>query len=304
MLGSPTSHFYIVSLVAFLSTLLAVAVLWAARGLPDPRTFFLGMGFIAMATIFLAHGLGTSPLFHQHIAPGDPAASFSAYAVGGGGAATLAFVACSSTPAATPTAKPVEQVRSSVTSLTPASELRTQMNRLLDEHVYLAMAATDTALDGRGDEYKGAVSALDANSAQLGGLISSAYGDAAGKAFLDGWRRHIGFFVDYTQGVAGKDQPKRAKAVADLNQYAKDLADLLNSANGLPKDAVIGLVQSHAIALCTVIDAQGSGDSASQYAKSRIAADQVRQIGDPLTEATVLKFPDKFSSPPQVSAKP
>ena len=87
VLGSPTSHFYIVSLVAFLSTLLAVAVLWAARGLPDPRTFFLGMGFISMATIFLAHGLGTSPLFHQHIAPGDPAAAFSAYAVGGGGAA-------------------------------------------------------------------------------------------------------------------------------------------------------------------------------------------------------------------------
>lgn len=83
VLGSPTSHFYVVSFVTFLSMLLAVAVLWTARGLPDPRTFFLAMGFIAMATIFLAHGLGTSPLFHQHIAPGDPALAFAAYARGG-----------------------------------------------------------------------------------------------------------------------------------------------------------------------------------------------------------------------------
>ena len=83
VLGDPTSHFYVVSAVTLLSVLLAGAVLWAARGLPDPRTFFLAMGFISMATIFLAHGLGTSPLFHQHIAPGDPAAAFSAYARGG-----------------------------------------------------------------------------------------------------------------------------------------------------------------------------------------------------------------------------
>lgn len=83
VLGDPESHFYIVSMVTVLSMLLAAAVLWASRTLPDPRTWFLAMGFLAMATIFLAHGLGTSPLFHQHIAPGDPAAAFAAYARGG-----------------------------------------------------------------------------------------------------------------------------------------------------------------------------------------------------------------------------
>ena len=68
VVGSPTTHFYVVSVVAALSLVFAVAVLWAARRLPDPRTFFLAMGFISMATIFVAHGLGTSPLFHQHTA--------------------------------------------------------------------------------------------------------------------------------------------------------------------------------------------------------------------------------------------
>ena len=76
LLGSPTTHFYMVSAIAGLAMVLAVAVVWAARRLPDSRTFFLAMGFVSMATIFLAHGLGTSPFFgvgHNH---GD---AYSAY---------------------------------------------------------------------------------------------------------------------------------------------------------------------------------------------------------------------------------
>jgi HD-GYP domain-containing protein (c-di-GMP phosphodiesterase class II) len=66
VLGTPTDHFYVVSTVALLALGFAVAVIVASRKLPDPRTFFLAMGFISMATIFAAHGLGTSPLFQQH----------------------------------------------------------------------------------------------------------------------------------------------------------------------------------------------------------------------------------------------
>ena len=65
-IGSGTPHFYIVSAVAALALALAVSVIVAARRLPDPRTFFLAMGFVAMATIFFAHGLGTSPIFAIH----------------------------------------------------------------------------------------------------------------------------------------------------------------------------------------------------------------------------------------------
>ena len=68
-LGSGTSHFYVVTLVAALALILAVAVIIASRRVPDPRTFFLAMGFVAMATIFFAHGLGTSPVFKVHSHP-------------------------------------------------------------------------------------------------------------------------------------------------------------------------------------------------------------------------------------------
>ena len=71
-LGGGTSHFYVVSAVAALSFALALAVVWAARSVPDPRVTFLALGLLSMAAIFLAHGLGTSPLFASGNAHGEP----------------------------------------------------------------------------------------------------------------------------------------------------------------------------------------------------------------------------------------
>jgi HD-GYP domain-containing protein (c-di-GMP phosphodiesterase class II) len=59
--GSHTIHFVIVSLVAGAALLLALTVAAVVRTIPDARTFFLAMGFVSMAGIFLAHGLGTAP---------------------------------------------------------------------------------------------------------------------------------------------------------------------------------------------------------------------------------------------------
>jgi HD-GYP domain-containing protein (c-di-GMP phosphodiesterase class II) len=54
-------HFVIVTAVSALALVLAATVAYAARSLPDARTFFLAMGFLAMSAVFLAHALGTMP---------------------------------------------------------------------------------------------------------------------------------------------------------------------------------------------------------------------------------------------------
>jgi HD-GYP domain-containing protein (c-di-GMP phosphodiesterase class II) len=61
--GAPTGHFLVVSAVAALALVLALAVVWAVRTLPDARTVLLAVGFLAMAGIFLVHGLGTAPIY-------------------------------------------------------------------------------------------------------------------------------------------------------------------------------------------------------------------------------------------------
>jgi HD-GYP domain-containing protein (c-di-GMP phosphodiesterase class II) len=100
-LGSPTPHFYIVSAAAVLAVVLAIAVLLAARRLPDPRAFFLALGFLSIATIFLAHGLGTSPLFRQREAATTH--SFSDAAASGAQSIGAYSHAVGETPAAGPT---------------------------------------------------------------------------------------------------------------------------------------------------------------------------------------------------------
>ncbi|MBI4785648.1 MAG: copper amine oxidase [Chloroflexi bacterium] len=178
---------------------------------------------------------------------------------------------------------------------TKSGDLHTALNKLLQEHAYLAAAATNAALGGRNDEFKAAADALDGNSVDLSKAIGSVYGGDAEKAFLPLWRKHIGFFVDYTTGVATQDKAKQDKAVNDLIGYTRDFGAFLNSANpNLPADAVSDLVQKHVVGLKSVVDAQGTKDYAAAYTSLRDAAGHMQMIADPLSDAIVKQFPDKF----------
>ena len=177
----------------------------------------------------------------------------------------------------------------------PASTLRATLNWALGEHVYLAASATGAALGGRDAEFKAAADTLDANSVDLSKAIGSVYGPDAEKAFLPLWRSHIGFFVDYTQGAAAKDQAKQDKAVADLVQYTDDFAAFVSGANpNLPKATVADLLKSHVLGLKDAVDAQAAGDAPGAYTALRTAYKHMQMIADPLAAAIVQQFPEKY----------
>src|SRR3546814_1134626 len=98
---------------------------------------------------------------------------------------------------------------------TGAAELRAGLTSLLQEHVYLAGAAISTAVQAGGDmeapAVVSAVDTLDANSVALSEAISSVYGEEGGAQFLELWRNHIGFFVEYTLGGATGDTAMRSE---------------------------------------------------------------------------------------------
>jgi hypothetical protein len=178
-----------------------------------------------------------------------------------------------------------------------ANDLRVALNGLLAEHVTLAAAATQAALRGRKSEFESAAGALDQNSQDLAGAIGSVYGKDAGDAFLPLWRKHIGFFVDYTVGKAQGSKKKQDKAVQDLLQYAADFGAFLNSATpALPKEAVADLVKSHIVSLKEVVDAQAVRNYKLAFEKVRAASRHMQMIGDPLAAAIAAQFPDKFAS--------
>src|SRR5690242_9185343 len=66
----------------------------------------------------------------------------------------------------------------------PAVTLRTNLNLLAQEHVYLAGAAIDAALGGRQDEFQVAAAATDQNSQDLAKAVGSVYGPDAQQTFL------------------------------------------------------------------------------------------------------------------------
>ncbi len=181
-------------------------------------------------------------------------------------------------------------------SFSKASDLRLALNSLLREHVFLAAAATDAALGGRNAEFQAAAGSLDANSVDLSKTVGSVYGLDAEKAFLPLWRKHIGFFVDYTVGVATNDKAKQEKAVADLVQYTKDFGAFIHSASpSLPTNVVAELVKTHVLTLKAVVDAQAAKNWAKADSEIRTAASHMQMIADPLAQAIVNQFPNKFA---------
>ena len=175
-------------------------------------------------------------------------------------------------------------------------DLRVGLNQLLQEHLYLASDATGAALGGRNDEFAAAGAALNANGTDIGAAIGSVYGDAAKDQFNQIWSAHNGFFVDYTTGVATKDQAKMDQAVKDLTTvYLPKFAEFLAGATGLPNDALTALIKEHVLTTKAIVDAQGAKDFKAAAAADRTAGQHMEMIGDPLAKAIVAKVPAKFS---------
>jgi hypothetical protein len=156
-----------------------------------------------------------------------------------------------------------------------AATTRAVLTAQLEEHVYLAGIATGTALNKgpNSPEFAAAAKALDANSVQLAETVGSVYGKAGGDQFLALWRKHIGFFVDYTVGAATKDAAKKAQAAKDLDGYRADFGAFIESATEgtLTKAAVAEELKPHVASLTAAIDAQAA-KSPKQFELLKAAA--------------------------------
>jgi len=200
---------------------------------------------------------------------------------------TVSLAACGSSDNSS---KPASQssvaaVSGSASTATPAAELRAGLTHLLTQHVYLAGIALKTAVDKGGNmkdpSVTAAVSALDENSVALSKAVGAAYPDAE-KPFLDSWRQHIGFFVDYTLGKATKNQAMVTKAQSDLDGYRTSFGQLIHSVvPELPADAVAKELVPHVATLEAYIDSLVAGDGKA-FAKLVTAADHMPMTADTL----------------------
>ena len=231
---------------------------------------------------------------YPRLATAGIALSILAAACGSAGTGTTSPSPSATVKAAAASPSATTTTSAATSSMTKAADLRVAMNLLLMDHVYNASQATGAALRGDDAGFKAAAATLDKNTVGLGDAIGSVYGDAAKTTFLELWRKHIGFFVDYTQGAAAKDQAKKDKAKTDLDGYRKDFDAFLSGANpNLPKGAVADLLVPHVTGLFAVIDAQAAKDPMVAD-KIKTVASHSQKIADPLSGAIAKQFPDKL----------
>lgn len=179
---------------------------------------------------------------------------------------------------------------------TKAGDLRVALNNLLGSHVYLAGLPVRMALGGSDPGFKAGAATLDKNTVELGKAIGSVYGADGEKKFLELWRAHIGMFVAYTQGAAANDAAAKQKAVSDLDGYRRDFDAFLSGANpNLPKGAVAQLLTMHVSGLAKSVDQLAAKDYRSAYVTLKGAEDHSQMIADPLADAILKQFPDKFA---------
>jgi hypothetical protein len=178
----------------------------------------------------------------------------------------------------------------------PASDLRLTLDRLLGEHALLAQFATQKGYAGEKD-FKVIGAALDENSVELSEAIGSVYGDEAQEEFLNGdlkWRPHIGFFVDYTVGLAKKDKPMQKTAVGNLKGYTQSFSAFLAQATELPQPALRANISEHVTQLKGQIDAYSAGKYDESYGQLREAYAHMFMTGDTLADGIVNQSPEKF----------
>lgn len=137
------------------------------------------------------------------------------------------------------------------------SALRAGLTGLLIQHVAQTAQVVQTAVETSltAPQTAASVKALDQNTVNLGNAIGSIYGASARTAFLKMWRAHIGFFVNYTKGLATHDTKLVSKAQKQLAGYKQDFAKFLGTATGLPPSAVAADLQGHITTLEAAIRA-------------------------------------------------
>jgi hypothetical protein len=179
------------------------------------------------------------------------------------------------------------------------SSLRAALTGLLIQHVAATAFVVQTAVAHGGSltapEVKGAIGALTDNTNQLGAAIGSVYGPAAQAKFLKLWNAHIGYFVNYTLGVATHNKAKVITANNDLGGYINQFSQFIAGATKLPAAAVAADLKGHVSTLEAVINDIVAGKSSASGALL-MAENHMAGTGAVLAQGIAASMPSKFGS--------
>src|ERR1700674_1656429 len=175
-----------------------------------------------------------------------------------------------------------------------ATDLRTSLNELLQEHAYLATMASDAAIGGRAAEQSAASKALSDNADALGTLFSGVFGAPAGTQFDQVWAAKDSAIAAY---AAAADQGAAKSALSNLTDtFVAQFSGFVHDSTGLPSAASSPAMRTQVQATIGVIDDQKTKAFAQLATDDRTAAVAMQAIADLITAAATAKFPTRFAT--------
>jgi hypothetical protein len=113
----------------------------------------------------------------------------------------------------------------------PIWRLRSELGRLLGEHVVLVVATTRAGVTDSPD-FTAAAGSIDGNTRDLASAVDVLFGPAAARQFQGLWADHVDLLVAYSAAVAKGDQAQRAVVGRRLGDFERALSGFLAAATG------------------------------------------------------------------------
>jgi hypothetical protein len=160
-----------------------------------------------------------------------------------------------------------------------AVELRTGLEELLGQDVFVGIRVTRSRLRGDPDFTQAAVDALSRNSDDLTTLLGRVYGSARAKQFRQLWESRQQELVAYARAISQHDQAAKDAARRQLDAFPGRIARFLHdlTSGGTTVAAVSSRLSTHIDDLIRFTDAYAAGDYATAYRIER--TDYEREFG-------------------------
>jgi hypothetical protein len=191
----------------------------------------------------------------------------------------------------------VASVTASAADKMMASDLRSEMHRLWEDHIVYTRNFIISFAGNLPDQ--DAVSArLLQNQVDVGNAIKPFYGDAAGSQLTSLLKEHILGAVEVLKAAKGGDKAATDAAVLKWPANADQIATFLSNAN--PKNWPAATMKSEMRKHLDLTLKEATDRLGGNYAADIKAYDEVHHhilgLADTLTDGIVKQFPDKFKS--------
>ena len=129
---------------------------------------------------------------------------------------------------------------------TPMWRLRSELNRLLGEHVVLVVS-TMRAAATESPDFTAAAATVNANTQDLAAAFDTLFGAAAARTFQTLWADHVDAIVKYSGAILERDTLQSENAAKILDTFETRLADFLGAATKqkLAASSVAKAVRAH-----------------------------------------------------------